>query len=49
MSTREKINDLAEVQDDPLYFLEPSRYDEAIIGIAEGFGTPIYIDRRYAE
>ena len=43
MATREKINELADISESPLMFLEPERYDEAIVGVAEMFGGTITV------
>ena len=42
MTTRDRINELADLYDGDIILLEPERYDEAIIGMCEVTGRVVY-------
>ena len=42
MTTRERINSLAEMYETDIILLEPERYDVAIIGMCEVTGRVVY-------
>lgn len=39
---RDRINELADMQEEPIVLLEPEMFDEAIIGICEQTGRAVY-------
>jgi hypothetical protein len=42
MTTRDRINDIADMYDVPIVILEPEALDEAIIGTCEQTGRVVY-------
>jgi len=42
MTTRDRINELADLFDGDIILLEPERYDEAILGMCEQTGRVVY-------